>query len=319
MKKIMLVIILGAVALLGESGLVTAQMLARHQFFAELNQTSPTQQLAAVAKDTWKYDSKIERHTVLNVQPQPAVSDFQDCAAIAASGYVGSVIAQQTTASNESSEKRLASNAPGSLRGGLAIPNIKQIRKQIRFPTANGNAFVAALPDDLLAQAPAVPPPTPRTGGPVTTNPRTPYLRIVAKNPWRCAIGSATVSSPSTFRLSLKPGELVELRVTSAVFGSTYYSLWVEDTYRLTAQESGPVNFSKIVVAGAFVGNDANYIYSNTLKAVNRMPNGALVGFQTFQGGTPGNRIACNYKPRAGALGTGSISCLPGTPWPIKG
>lgn len=276
--------------------------------------TKAPMQLAA----TGLYSPKLKPDVVvkMTVQPQPTVADFQDCNVIAASGYSGSVIAQQTVASLQSDDRRLALN-PAGLAQGLRR-TVAELRENIGLPVPTRQTFANALtPDVLAAGAPGVTPP-PMQHPPETTNPRTPWPRVRAKNPYRCTIGSVSVSITTAYGNTLRAGDQVQLLVTSYVVGGGYYSLWIEDTYRLTAQSSGPLNFSKIVVAAANVGNDPNATYQNTLKAVRQLPNGAFVGFQMALSGQPGDRLVCNYKPRANGLGAGSISCPVGAPWPLQ-
>ncbi|MDH4195188.1 MAG: hypothetical protein OEV70_13675, partial [Nitrospirota bacterium] len=200
----------------------------------------------------------------LTVQPGQSSSGFQDCAIITSSGYVSSVIAQQT----------------------------------IHDPPGVGRI------------------------GPVTTNPRTPYLRTLpaAKNPYRCAIGSATVTSVGSPGRAIRAGDVVQLRVTSFVSTGGYPYLsgyWVEDLFQLQASSSS-MTFPQVVVGAAFVNTNPSNQQSNMQSAVQRMPNGASLGFEAFLGGTSGGRIGCLYKPASGGYGGGNVTCPPGRHWPIK-
>lgn len=269
-----------------------------------------TEAWAALSQDTSKYDRRIERQTLPTVEPQSSVRSFQDCSVISASGYVGSVIAQQTVAQKEAEDSRTTSRFPSPLTANPVAPAVPRLKVNVAFGTTP--------PDDRLAQAPAVPTPTPQRP-PVTSNPRTPWNWIVAKSPYRCAIGSATVSVPSALGLPLKPGDVVELRVTTTVLSPSYYSLAVEDTYRMAARGNEPVSFPKIAVAAIFVGTKPDLIYSNTVKAITQIiRTGAFVGFQGAASNTPGGRLVCTYKPQPNQMGAGSISCKPGAPWPLR-
>jgi len=200
----------------------------------------------------------------LTVQPGATASGFQDCAVIAGSGYISSVVAQDTIHS----------------------------------------------------------PPGPGNPGPVTTQPRTLYFRTLraAKNPYRCAIGSATVTTAGGLARTIRAGDVIQLRVTSFVSTPGYPHLggyWVEDLYQ--RQASGPsVTFPQVVVGAAFVDTKPGNQTSNMQSAVQRMPNGASLGFEPFLKGTSGGRVGCLYKPTAGGYGSGSVTCPPGRPWPIN-
>jgi len=213
-------------------------------------------------KDKIKIDALI--HVALTVQPGATASGFQDCAVITSSGYVSSVVAQDTLHS----------------------------------------------------------PPGPGVPGPVTTQPRTGYFRTLpaAKNPYRCSIGSVTVTSAGGLARAIRAGDVIQLRVTSFVSTGGYPHLggyWVEDLYQRPA--SGPsVTFPQVVVGAAFVDTNSSSQTSNMQSAVARMPNGASLGFEPFLGGTSGGRVGCIYKPMAAGYGGGGVTCPPGRFWPIN-
>lgn len=157
-------------------------------------------------KDLPKDAHKFERQaTDFTLQPGQRTTNFEECK-MAGSGYVGSVIAQQTVAVKTV--------------GALPVP-----------PPMLAGFRGSDRASVILTGAPVATPPTPNTGTTiyVTTNPRTPYLRDVPRSFTRCVFGSAVVIP--TGLLPLQAGERVQLLVTSLVLNDAYVSLWIEDTY----------------------------------------------------------------------------------------
>lgn len=240
-----------------------------------------------------KVSPKFEaRASDFTVQPGQRTTNFEECK-MAGSGYVGSVIAQQTVAVKT--------------QGALPLP-----------PPMLGGFRGWDRASVILTGAPGAPPPTPSTGTTsyVTTNPRTPYLRDVPRSTQRCVFGSAVVTA--TGLLPLQPGERVKLLVTSKVIHDAYVDLWIEDAFELTAQGGKSLTFPKVIVASATAGVVAtDWIKWQDLskRFVERMRNGLTVGFALQ---AAGKRIACQYKPDLNNFGQGNVTCPPGMPWPIQ-
>ena len=144
-----------------------------------------------------------------------------------------------------------------------------------------------------------------------TIQPGSPYLRVVAGNPYGCAFGSVTVRSlPLGRRLS--GGEAVILRVVGWVSEApppTNGGFWVQDTFRVGANADGSATFPRIIAAATYLGTNANAYAGNLQNAVRRMPNGAALTFQAEVNGVTGPIKRCLYKPVASGQGQGSIVC----------
>lgn len=249
----------------------------------------PSSGLTAIPKAAEKFE---RRAADLALQPGPRTTNFQECK-MAGSGYVGSVIAQQTVAVKT--------------RGALPLPS----PRVGAIASRNGTSIV-------LAQAPAATPPTPNTGTTtyVTTNPRTPYLRDVPRSYQRCVFGSTVVTA--TGLLPFQTGERVTLSVVSRVIQDPYIELWIEDTYELTAQAGKPLTFPRAIMAAATAGVPASdWIRWQDLskRFADRMKTGVPVGFMLT---ATGKRLVCLYQPDLNNFGQGNVTCAPGMPWPIQ-
>jgi hypothetical protein len=172
----------------------------------------------------------------------------------------------------------------------------------------------------VKSQETLISPPGIGTKGPVTTNPRSGYLRALAtNNPYRCAIGSVTVTPTQG---TLKPGDHVQLLVAGFVFTSGYPYMggyWVEDTYELAASGNGPLTFPKVVMAATFVGDDPRYVQQAIQSTVSDTPRGAMVGAEAIVRGESAGKVACAYTPFPNGYGAGTVSCAPGMPYAPTG
>jgi hypothetical protein len=244
---------------------------------------------AELPKEAPKFE---RRASDLSVEPGQRTSNFEECR-MGGSGYVGSVIAQQTVAV--------------TTRGALPFPP-----PMLAGLTSRDGGFV------FLTQAPGAKPSTPNTGTTsyVTTNPRTAYLRDVPRSFSRCVFGSTTVVA--TGMLPFQAGERVQLLVTSITLNNSYVELWIEDTYELTARSGKSLTFPKVIVAAATAGvlaSDWIRWHDLSKRFAERMRNGVFVGY-TLK--VAGKRLACQYKPDSNNFGQGTVTCPPGMPWPLQ-
>jgi hypothetical protein len=171
----------------------------------------------------------------------------------------------------------------------------------------------------LKTEQTRITPPGMGTPSPVTTQPRSGYLRIVPRNPYRCAIGSVTVTPT---RGTLHAGDHVQLLVAGFVFTSGYPYMggyWVEDTYDLTASGNGPLTFSKVVMAATFVGDDPQNFQREIEKTVSESPKGSPVGAEAMMNGESAGKVPCVYTPVPNGYGAGTVLCATNLPYPVTG
>lgn len=216
----------------------------------------------------------------LTVEPQATVKGYTNCNAIASPGYVSSITAMQWYVHN-------------------------------RWVDENAPAFASSWAVTRVGtpmQAPAQPQPQPSP----PTYPRTPFQRILPKNPYVCNFGSATVRPLIG---SVKSGEQVVLVVTSFVWNRNVSS-FVEDTYQLPGAGTQPVTFPNVAVRALWVGFETSTANALMDDFKRRNLSGSLVGYQTFYKGAPGSRLPCLLKSVPNSQGPGAISCPAGTKWP---
>jgi hypothetical protein len=173
----------------------------------------------------------------------------------------------------------------------------------------------------LKTEQTRISPPGMGTTGPVTTQPRSGYLRALAKNnAYRCAVGSVTVTPT---RGTLHAGDHVQLLVAGFVFAPPGYpymgGYWVEDTYDLAASGNGPLTFSKVVMAATFVGDNPQDFQREIQRTVSESPKGSPVAGEAMVLGISAGSIPCIYKPIPDAYGAGTVSCAPGLLYPPTG
>ncbi|HEY3197858.1 MAG TPA: hypothetical protein VGJ57_07575, partial [Nitrospirales bacterium] len=172
----------------------------------------------------------------------------------------------------------------------------------------------------LKTEQTRISPPGMGTPSPVTTQPRSGYLRALAQNnPYRCALGSVTVTPT---RGTLHAGDHVQLLVAGFVFTPGYPYMggyWVEDTYDLAASGNGPLTFSKVVMAATFVGDNPQNFEREIQRTVSESPKGSPVGAEAMVHAESAGMVPCVYTPVPNGYGAGTVSCAANLLYPPTG